>query len=149
MEEKHLTDFDGVGGWKEPIDLRKLILYSRLRILIFEFMSNIIFVKICTSYFYLKNETPPPLNPSPSPDVPSSTGAWAWLVDLERTCGLVVGSCIGGMLHGPPMCPQERTHDAWLNSPLFSNGLTPNIPLSRGFDIIVLLLFVSIFVFYL
>ncbi|XP_059169765.1 probable E3 ubiquitin-protein ligase HERC1 isoform X3 [Physella acuta] len=48
---------------------------------------------------------------------------WSWLIDLERTCGLVVGSCIGGMLHGPPQAQCEVECDQWLNSLLFSNGL--------------------------
>ncbi|GFO36542.1 HECT and rld domain-containing e3 ubiquitin protein ligase family member 1, partial [Plakobranchus ocellatus] len=48
---------------------------------------------------------------------------WCWLVDLARTCGLVVGSCIGGMLHGPKQAPCEVESDHWLSSLLFSNGL--------------------------
>ncbi|RUS88143.1 hypothetical protein EGW08_004105, partial [Elysia chlorotica] len=48
---------------------------------------------------------------------------WCWLIDLARTCGLVVGSCIGGMLHGPKQAPCELESDHWLSSLLFSNGL--------------------------
>ncbi|XP_035829751.1 probable E3 ubiquitin-protein ligase HERC1 isoform X3 [Aplysia californica] len=56
---------------------------------------------------------------------------WSWLVDLERTCGLVVGSCIGGMLHGPPQAPCEMHFEIWLNCPLFSNGLISSVPLKK------------------
>ncbi|GFR70953.1 HECT and RLD domain-containing E3 ubiquitin protein ligase family member 1, partial [Elysia marginata] len=48
---------------------------------------------------------------------------WCWLIDLARTCALVVGSCIGGMLHGPKQAPCELESDPWLSSLLFSNGL--------------------------
>ncbi|KAH9513369.1 putative E3 ubiquitin-protein ligase herc1 [Bulinus truncatus] len=56
-------------------------------------------------------------------DVPAHQKPWSWLIDLERTCGLVVGSCIGGMLHGPPLAQCEVDCEQWLNSLLFSNGL--------------------------
>ncbi|KAK7116135.1 hypothetical protein V1264_001871 [Littorina saxatilis] len=48
---------------------------------------------------------------------------WAWMMDLERTCGLLIGLCIGSMLHGPPMMPCETHSFSWLSSVLFSNGL--------------------------
>ncbi|PVD19395.1 hypothetical protein C0Q70_19883 [Pomacea canaliculata] len=48
---------------------------------------------------------------------------WSWVLDLERTCALVVGLCIGSMLYGPPMMACEAQSQSWLSSPLFSNGL--------------------------
>ncbi|XP_076465936.1 putative E3 ubiquitin-protein ligase HERC1 isoform X3 [Babylonia areolata] len=48
---------------------------------------------------------------------------WSWMLDLERTCALLIGLCIGSMLHGPPMVPCENQSNAWLSSVLFSNGL--------------------------
>ncbi|BFZ01051.1 hypothetical protein BsWGS_04090 [Bradybaena similaris] len=56
-------------------------------------------------------------------DIPAHQKPWSWLIDLERTCGLLVGSCLGGMLHGPQQAPCEVECDHWLNSLLFSNGL--------------------------
>uniref|UniRef100_A0A2C9KCS9 B30.2/SPRY domain-containing protein n=1 Tax=Biomphalaria glabrata TaxID=6526 RepID=A0A2C9KCS9_BIOGL len=64
-------------------------------------------------------------------DVPVHQKPWSWLIDLERTCGLVVGSCIGGMLHGPPLAQCEMNCEQWLNSLLFSNGLQATIPLKK------------------
>ncbi|XP_067667414.1 probable E3 ubiquitin-protein ligase HERC1 [Haliotis asinina] len=48
---------------------------------------------------------------------------WCWVVDMERTCALVVGHCIGGMLLGAPVSPCETESSYWLESRLFSNGL--------------------------
>ena len=48
---------------------------------------------------------------------------WSWMLDLERTCALLIGLCIGSMLHGPPIMPCETQSSAWLSSVLFSNGL--------------------------
>lgn len=48
---------------------------------------------------------------------------WSWVLDLERTCALLIGLCIGSMLHGPPIMPCETQSSAWLSSVLFSNGL--------------------------
>ncbi|KAL8615071.1 hypothetical protein ACOMHN_013605 [Nucella lapillus] len=48
---------------------------------------------------------------------------WSWMLDLERTCALLIGLCIGSMLHGPPIMPCENQSNAWLSSVLFSNGL--------------------------
>ena len=51
--------------------------------------------------------------------------SWAWLIDLERACALLIGRCLGGMLIGAPMSPEERDTSLWLSEHLFSNGLQP------------------------
>ncbi|XP_028822113.1 probable E3 ubiquitin-protein ligase HERC1 [Denticeps clupeoides] len=48
---------------------------------------------------------------------------WVWLVDLERTVALLIGCCLGGMLHGPPPSPEEQDCGHWLKTALFCNGL--------------------------
>lgn len=69
---------------------------------------------------------------TPTPDTVKSVGGgvvgrqWAWLLDVERACGLVVGRCLEGMLLGPPLTPaEERTKD-WLTLRLLSCGLASN-----------------------
>uniref|UniRef100_A0AAZ3RI90 HECT-type E3 ubiquitin transferase n=1 Tax=Oncorhynchus tshawytscha TaxID=74940 RepID=A0AAZ3RI90_ONCTS len=54
--------------------------------------------------------------------------SWVWLVDLERTAGLLVGRCLGGMLQGAPPSLEEQDTGYWLKTPLFSNGLEMDIP---------------------
>jgi hypothetical protein len=49
--------------------------------------------------------------------------SWLWLVDLERTCSLLVGKCLGGMLIGSPLSEEEGETRYWLCSTLFSHGL--------------------------
>jgi hypothetical protein len=49
--------------------------------------------------------------------------SWLWLVDVERTCSLLVGKCLGGMLIGSPLSEEERETRHWLSSILFSHGL--------------------------
>lgn len=49
--------------------------------------------------------------------------SWVWLVDLERTCSLLVGKCLGGMLIGSPLSEEERETRHWLSSTLLSHGL--------------------------
>lgn len=53
--------------------------------------------------------------------------AWLWLVDVERTCALVIGRCLAGMLVWMPMSKEERESSGWLVSKLLSNGLNTNI----------------------
>ena len=48
---------------------------------------------------------------------------WAWLLDMERTCALLIGRCLGGMLIGNQLSNEERQAEPWLSSDLFSNGL--------------------------
>nr|KAG5688183.1 hypothetical protein BaRGS_021374 [Batillaria attramentaria] len=52
---------------------------------------------------------------------------WSWMVDLERTCALLIGLCIGSMLHGPPIMPCETQSSFWLAQQLFSNGLNMSV----------------------
>ncbi|XP_033110692.1 probable E3 ubiquitin-protein ligase HERC1 [Anneissia japonica] len=49
--------------------------------------------------------------------------SWVWLVDLERTCSLVIGRCLGGMLVWMPASKEERKTETWLKKQLFSAGL--------------------------
>ncbi|XP_071541149.1 LOW QUALITY PROTEIN: probable E3 ubiquitin-protein ligase HERC1 [Panulirus ornatus] len=66
---------------------------------------------------------------TPTPDTVKSVGGgvvgrqWAWLLDVERACGLVVGRCLEGMLLGPPLTPSEVRSKPWLSMQLFSYGL--------------------------
>ncbi|XP_069694063.1 probable E3 ubiquitin-protein ligase HERC1 isoform X1 [Periplaneta americana] len=53
--------------------------------------------------------------------------SWLWLVDLERTCSLLVGKCLGGMLIGAPLSEEERETRNWLSSTLFSHGLEKHV----------------------
>ena len=46
-----------------------------------------------------------------------------WLVDLERSCSLLIGHCLGDMLLGAFPSEEEAESGAWLTSQLFSNGL--------------------------
>jgi len=48
--------------------------------------------------------------------------SWIWLVDVERACTLLIGRCLGGMLMGIPLSPEEIKCNSWMNSPLFSSG---------------------------
>lgn len=48
---------------------------------------------------------------------------WAWLLDVERACGLVVGRCLEGMLFGPPSTSNEVLSKPWLSMQVFSCGL--------------------------
>ena len=67
---------------------------------------------------------------TPTPDTVKSVGGgvvgrqWAWLLDVERACGLVVGRCLEGMLLGPPLTPNEIRSKPWLSMQLFSCGLS-------------------------
>lgn len=66
---------------------------------------------------------------TPTPDTVKSVGGgvvgrqWAWLLDVERACGLVVGRCLEGMLLGPPLTPNEVRCKPWLSTQLFCSGL--------------------------
>ena len=52
-----------------------------------------------------------------------STEQWQWLCDAEQACGLLVGRCLGGLLAGPPLLPEEADTARWLASPLLCRGL--------------------------
>ncbi|XP_068210388.1 probable E3 ubiquitin-protein ligase HERC1 [Palaemon carinicauda] len=66
---------------------------------------------------------------TPTPDTVKSVGGgvvgrqWAWLLDVERACGLVVGRCLEGMLLGPPLTSNEIRSKSWLSLQVFSCGL--------------------------
>ncbi|KAL3866609.1 hypothetical protein ACJMK2_043893 [Sinanodonta woodiana] len=47
-----------------------------------------------------------------------------WLLDLERTCALLIGRCLGGMLLSSPLSVEETMSDPWLESKVFGNGLS-------------------------
>ncbi|XP_055971788.1 probable E3 ubiquitin-protein ligase HERC1 [Sorex fumeus] len=60
--------------------------------------------------------------------LPQPAQSCVWLVDLERTVALLVGRCLGGMLQGSPMSPEEQDTAYWLKTPLFSDGVEMDIP---------------------
>ncbi|KAF5301595.1 hypothetical protein FQR65_LT08900 [Abscondita terminalis] len=49
--------------------------------------------------------------------------SWVWLIDLERTCSLLIGQCLGSMLIGEPSNKEEVQCKNWLKTPLFSSGI--------------------------
>nr|CAD7438539.1 unnamed protein product [Timema bartmani] len=49
--------------------------------------------------------------------------SWLWLVDMERTCGLLVGKSLGEMLIETPFSVNEQKTRHWLSDTLFSRGL--------------------------
>ncbi|KAJ7311304.1 hypothetical protein JRQ81_006920 [Phrynocephalus forsythii] len=60
--------------------------------------------------------------------LPQPAQAWVWLVDLERTVALLIGRCLGGMLQGSPVSPEEQDAGYWLKTPLFNDGVEMDIP---------------------
>jgi len=60
-----------------------------------------------------------------SSDSEAMTPSWTWLIDVERACTLLIGRCLGGMLMGIPLSPEEIKCHCWMNSALFSNGAEP------------------------
>uniref|UniRef100_A0A8D2LRJ6 HECT-type E3 ubiquitin transferase n=1 Tax=Varanus komodoensis TaxID=61221 RepID=A0A8D2LRJ6_VARKO len=60
--------------------------------------------------------------------LPQPAQSWVWLVDLERTVALLIGRCLGGMLQGSPVSPEEQDTAFWLKTPLFSDGVEMDIP---------------------
>ena len=66
---------------------------------------------------------------------PVTCQPWTWLLDVERTCALLIGRCLGGMLVGAPLSREEKETSAWLNSPLFTNGahsMVASLGMSKG-----------------
>lgn len=49
--------------------------------------------------------------------------SWVWLIDLERTCGLLVGQCLQNMLTGERQITEEIYCNNWLQNIIFSSGL--------------------------
>ncbi|KAL7980305.1 hypothetical protein Chor_014634 [Crotalus horridus] len=60
--------------------------------------------------------------------LPQPAQVWVWLVDLERTVALLIGRCLGGMLQGSPVSPEEQDTTYWLKTPLFSDGVEMDVP---------------------
>uniref|UniRef100_A0A8C0NVE3 HECT-type E3 ubiquitin transferase n=1 Tax=Canis lupus familiaris TaxID=9615 RepID=A0A8C0NVE3_CANLF len=60
--------------------------------------------------------------------LPQPAQSWVWLVDLERTIALLIGRCLGGMLLGSPVSPEEQDTAYWMKTPLFSDGVEMDIP---------------------
>ncbi|XP_054985114.1 probable E3 ubiquitin-protein ligase HERC1 [Sorex araneus] len=60
--------------------------------------------------------------------LPQPAQSCVWLVDLERTVALLIGRCLGGMLQGSPVSPEEQDTAYWLKTPLFSDGVEMDIP---------------------
>ncbi|KAK4883685.1 hypothetical protein RN001_007004 [Aquatica leii] len=52
--------------------------------------------------------------------------SWIWLIDLERTCSLLIGQCLGAMLIGEPSNKEETQCKHWLTTPLFAAGIQSN-----------------------
>lgn len=67
--------------------------------------------------------------------LPQPAQSWVWLVDLERTIALLIGRCLGGMLLGSPVSPEEQDTAYWMKTPLFSDGVEMDTPqLGNGFS---------------
>lgn len=49
--------------------------------------------------------------------------SWIWIVDMQKTCSLVIGYCLGGMLIGTPPTPEENHCRYWLSNEIFSSGI--------------------------
>ncbi|GAB1606906.1 hypothetical protein Ahia01_000973300, partial [Argonauta hians] len=64
-----------------------------------------------------------PHNSDMSDSQSPSGSQWSWLLDLERSCSLLVGRSLHALLLGPPLSCSEKVYTTWLESRLFSNGL--------------------------
>ncbi|XP_044259648.1 probable E3 ubiquitin-protein ligase HERC1 isoform X3 [Tribolium madens] len=49
--------------------------------------------------------------------------SWLWIIDLQRTCSLLIGECLGGAYIGDPPTIEEISCWNWLNTDLFSAGI--------------------------
>ncbi|XP_049838129.1 LOW QUALITY PROTEIN: probable E3 ubiquitin-protein ligase HERC1 [Schistocerca gregaria] len=58
----------------------------------------------------------------PDLDSPGPSQSTYFFIDLSRTCALLVGRCLGGILHGPQFSLEEKNGCHWLNHHLFSHG---------------------------
>ncbi|KAJ8965419.1 hypothetical protein NQ314_004172 [Rhamnusium bicolor] len=52
-----------------------------------------------------------------------SEQSWVWIVDLQKTCSLLIGHCLGGMLVGDVPSPEENLCRQWLYNEIFSCGM--------------------------
>lgn len=48
--------------------------------------------------------------------------SWVWIIDMERTCSLLIGQNLGNMLTGYPVSNFEFESRYWLKNKLFSHG---------------------------
>lgn len=49
-------------------------------------------------------------------------------MELQKTCSLLIGQCLGEMFVGSPLNDEEMYTRFWLSNELFSNGIENNIP---------------------
>lgn len=49
--------------------------------------------------------------------------SWIWIVDLQKSCSILIGRCFGGMLRGNQPEKEETQCRHWLVSELFSSGI--------------------------
>ncbi|CAG9773088.1 unnamed protein product [Ceutorhynchus assimilis] len=49
--------------------------------------------------------------------------SWIWIVDLQKTCSLLIGRCLGGMMVGESPSKEELYCRHWLVSEVFSSGI--------------------------
>lgn len=49
--------------------------------------------------------------------------SWVWIIDLQRTCALLIGQCLGGIFSGERLTLDEIFCRNWLKTELFSAGL--------------------------
>ncbi|XP_074033510.1 probable E3 ubiquitin-protein ligase HERC1 isoform X2 [Leptinotarsa decemlineata] len=57
--------------------------------------------------------------------------SWIWIIDMQKTCSLVIGTCLGGMLIGDPPTREEVRCRNWLTNEIFSSGIeNESIPIA-------------------
>lgn len=78
-----------------------------------EFRSAVTIIRVFL--FFLGSETPTLTQ--------LAEQSWIWIVDLQKTCAILIGRCLGGMLLGQPSSKEELSCRRWLNSELFSSGI--------------------------
>ncbi|XP_076258464.1 putative E3 ubiquitin-protein ligase HERC1 isoform X2 [Rhynchophorus ferrugineus] len=49
--------------------------------------------------------------------------SWIWIVDMQKTCSLLIGHCLGGMVVGDLLSKEELLCRNWLNNDIFSSGV--------------------------
>ncbi|KAL1506224.1 hypothetical protein ABEB36_005622 [Hypothenemus hampei] len=49
--------------------------------------------------------------------------SWIWIVDLQKTCSILIGRCLGGKLMGKLPSKEELQCRYWLTSKLFFSGI--------------------------
>ena len=66
--------------------------------------------------------TPEHIDPTLLP-LPQPANSWVWLIDLQRSCAQLIGSCLQGMMLGAAHTSYETDAAHWLTNPVFYNGL--------------------------